>query len=210
MSAKFLVLLAAMVLILSSCVSSGFMDFDTAEPLAPLHFDANLGAEASSANGQVPDVFTSLRMGLFPGADMGIRVGIGTLLGDFKYTLPLGWREASFSIGANGGANFGYKVYEIQAPLIFSYRFSSALAVVASQATSFYIGNYGGFAISGGLGLKWNIRHFCLYPKIGGGFLAPKGDWSLLLGSTAFGSFSTTFAEQQVFLCFGLAVGFDF
>jgi hypothetical protein len=71
-----------------------------------------------------------------------------------------------------------------------------------------YLGTYTGFAISGGIGLKWNIGPFYLFTKAVGGYLAPQGgEWSKPGSGNTWGY---VIASEQPFGAIGLTMGFDF
>jgi hypothetical protein len=198
------------ILLLSSCVSSGLMDFSTAETLPPLHLGIGVDLDGSSVT-VLPDLSLALRLGLFPGSEIGIRAGSATLLANLKYKFPFSWDKAALAIAISGGANFDHRVAQIQLPIYFDYRFNPSLAWTVSQISSIYLGNYPGFSIIATTGLKWNIRKFFIFPQLGGGFISPKGDWSFIVGSSSLlGTYSTTFAVQQFLLSYGLSIGFDF
>lgn len=192
---------------LCSCVSAGFIDFTTAEALAPLHPSIGIGIEDDNVTGW-GDIFGAARLGLLPGMDIGIRVGSGTILGDIKYTLPFGWEPLSLSIGISGGGNFNYEVAQIQAPIHICYRFADWIALSASQTTTFYVGGQSGWAVSGGIGLRFSIGPFYIFPNAVAGYFAPAGgQWSK--SGYGFGGNVIIASEQPLFSA-GLAIGFDF
>lgn len=203
--------LAAAIVVLSSCVSAGFVNFDTAEALAPGHIGIQTGAEGPGVT-HLPDAFASLRVGLPLGAQLGVRGGLGTLLADLKYKLPFAWRRLALAVGLSGGANFNHQVAQASVPLFFSYRFSKAFAVTASQTTTLYLGKYSGFAASVGGGVKWNIGRFYVFPKLVVGYFAPSGGtWTAYGGNIGrLGSYNITIGQQQFFSSIGVALGFDF
>jgi hypothetical protein len=198
-----LILSAAM---LCSCVSAGFLDFTTAEPLAPLHVSFGPGAEINTA-ADIPDFFAAARIGVFPGFDLGVRGGIGSILGDVKYRLPLDWKEASIAVGLGGGVNFNNRIAEIFIPLRFSYALLDNLRLAISQQTVIFPGDYKGFAVSAGLGLKWNIGPFFLFPNAIGGYFAPEGGAWTRKGSGLVSSYRE--AEEGPLGAFGLSIGLD-
>jgi len=192
---------------LCSCVSAGFLDFTTADSLAPLHPSLGIGAETNTAT-QIPDIFGVARIGALPGVDIGLRAGIGTLLGDVKYTLPFDWRKATLAIGFGGGANFNHQIAELFVPLRLSYLLLDNLRLAVSQQTTIFTGDYKGFAVSAGLGLKWNIGPFFLFPNAVGGYFAPAGgSWSRRSAGIVY---SYKEAEEGPLGAFGLAIGLDF
>ncbi len=152
--------------------------------------------------------FGAVRLGVLPGADIGLRVGLGTLLGDLNYTIPFVWERASFAVALGGGANFNQRVGQLYAPLAFTYRFNRWLALSASQATAIYVGQYSGWSVVGGAGLKLSLGPFFLYPKFVGGYLAPSGGVWTRPGSGIVSSY--IIAEEGPVGSFGLAMGFDF
>jgi hypothetical protein len=194
---------------ISSCVSSGLMDYSTAETLPPLHLGIGIDLDGSNVT-VLPDLALALRLGLFPGSEIGIRAGVGTLLADLKYKFPFSWEKAALAIAISGGANFDHRVAQIQLPIYFDYRFNPSLAWTVSEINSLYLGNNSGFSIMATTGLKWNIKKFFIFPQIGGGFISPQGDWSFIVGSNGLGTYSTTYAVQQFLVSYGLSIGFDF
>lgn len=210
-AAKLGIALAAAAVVLSSCVSAGFVDFDTAQTLPPGHVGIRAGAEGPGPD-EIPDVFAAIHVGLPLGTELGVRAGLGTLLASLKYHVPFVWKRAALAVGLTGGFNFSHEVKQLDVPVIFSYRFNKALAVTASQTTTAYVGNYSGFAISGGAGVKWNIGRFYLFPKVVVGYFAPGGgSWTAPGGCYGILGCSTlSIARQQAFGSLGLAMGFDF
>jgi hypothetical protein len=205
--AKLIALTLGAIIALASCVSAGFVDFVTAEPSAPLHPSVGIGIEGSSSV-VLPDVFGTVRLGLLPGLDAGVRAGMGTALVDLKYTLPFGWERAALAIDLDGGTNFDLNVAQIGLPVVLDYRLIDGLRLTVSQTTAIYLGKYSGFTISGGIGLKWNIGKFYLFTKAVGGYLAPQGgEWSKPSSGNTLGY---TIASEQPFGAIGLMMGFDF
>jgi hypothetical protein len=192
---------------LCSCVSAGYIDFATAESLEPLHPSIGVGLENDNVTA-CGDIFGSARLGLLPGMEIGLRAGLGTVLGDVKYEIPFGWDPLSISIGFGGGANFDHEIAQIQAPIHLTYPFADWIALTASQTTTLYVGGHSGWAVSGGLGLKISIGPFFIFPNVVGGYFAPAGgQWSTPGGGIVS---NVIIASEQPLFAGGVALGFDF
>lgn len=202
---------AAIVVGFSSCVSAGFINFATSQPMAPGHVSIGIGAEESGVT-NFPDPFAMARIGVVRGLDVGVRAGLGTLLADARYRLPFRWKRAALTLGLGGGANFSDKVAQVDAPITFSYRFGRVFTAIGSQTSTLYIGKYSGFALTAGLGMELTLGHFYLMPRVAAGYLSPSGGSWAEPGSNIgqLGSYTILMASRGGFASAGLALGLNF